>query len=160
MRLCLLRLALLLAQSPLAFSLAPPCSPGSVDASCRLSSGFLHRSVLNAGHLRLPQLWTGERCLKLAVLGGSVSCGMAVGGREKAWPALLVALLNESFPCPAPGHHVANLCVKAVATDYWVDALAGWRANTSHPSAQALRESVRLCATSAAVQRGGVKRRR
>jgi lysophospholipase L1-like esterase len=65
---------------------------------------------------------------------------MAVGGRDKAWPALLVALLNAEHPCGG-SHAVDNLCVKAVASDYWIDALVGWRDNVTHPSAAALRSA-------------------
>jgi len=122
----------------------PWCNATFAGVECAVSPAFLARSALSVGSLHLPRLRAG-RCLRVAVLGGSVACGQGSGGPSTAWPARLEEALNALHPCSADvaagddqaRHSVANLCVKAVASDFWADRVAGWRANASAPGGAA-----------------------
>ena len=89
------------------------------------------------------KLLRGE-CLRVIALGGSVTCATAGGVQNRsdhphavgdAWPARFGAALDAAFPCSGAGHAVANLCQGAVASDFWVERVAEWRAEEADASA-------------------------
>lgn len=91
------------------------------------------------------------KCLRIAALGGSITCGVnlcghrdgghapgACGhdedvrknerldgahGKKDAWPVWLERFLNHRMPCAGGTHTVVNLAVSGKGTNFWTDKL-------------------------------------
>jgi len=107
------------------------------------STKILSKSLLNTGNHFLGNSYEfklkNSLCLNIVVIGGSVTCGMTYksshpdrpNGKQDAWPASLGNILNANLECKSENgnnannqHQIHNLCVGAVATDYWVDKVS------------------------------------
>ena len=61
---------------------------------------------------RMVQFWqkvVDKQCVKIVVLGASVSVGVNIGGIEEAWHAEFIRWLNAKHPCAGGGNHTSVL---------------------------------------------------
>lgn len=108
----------------------------TTTAGAVISPAVMTQAIVNFGQLSIGNIASkllNRNCLRIVVLGGSVTCGVSLNkthpdrpnGKTDAWPAHLQAYLNSAMPCILDGvssHIVQNLAMSGKSTDHWVDA--------------------------------------
>lgn len=112
-----------------------PIDMGLYDRNVTLNAAALLKSILNFvdGEPRIASMTAkmGQgQCLKLIVLGGSVSVyylpgplrSASINEKQKTWPQQLENMLNDLFPCQggAGRHLVNNVAQGGKGTHFWI----------------------------------------
>ncbi|GIM11711.1 hypothetical protein Vretimale_15142 [Volvox reticuliferus] len=93
-----------------------------------ISKQAIVKSIINQGDPamfgRLHEKLRARKCIRIAVIGGSVTCGVGMQRGAPTYAALFEQQVRLAFPCEGQ-HIVTEICKGGRASDYWVDFLVG-----------------------------------